>query len=79
MSSVTLLFGLTDTPLLAITNVINSVAAYVHVTGFWKLKLEVPFVVKLNKGIRKSNEIRSLLIFLAAGWAITGLMGLLGA
>ncbi len=79
MSSVALFFGLTAAPVVATANVVATVAAYSHITGFWRSKPEVPFVTGFNEGIRKSNDLRSLLIFLAVGWAFTGLAGLLTA
>ena len=52
-------------------------AAYAHITGFWKAKAEVPFVTGFNEGIRKSNDLRQLLVSLGVGWALTGAVGLM--
>ena len=63
------------TPILALVNVAVTAAAYVHITGFWKVKAEVPFVTGFNEGIRKSNDLRRLLVSLGIGWALTGVVG----
>lgn len=52
--------------------------AYSHITGFWKAKAEVPFVTGFNEGIRKSNDLRRLLVSLGVGWVLTGALGLYG-
>lgn len=56
-------------------NVITTTLAYTHLTGFWKLKPEVPFVTGFNEGIRKSNDIRRLLVAMAVSWGVTGAVG----
>ena len=62
------------TPILALANVVFTTAAYVHITGFWKAKAEVPFVTGFNEGIRKSNDLRRLLVSLGIGWALIGII-----
>lgn len=59
---------------LALINMVATAAAYAHITGFWKAKPEVPFVAGFNEGIRKSNEMRRLLVALSTGWAFVGLL-----
>ena len=61
--------------MLALVNVAGILAAYIHITGFWKAKAEVPFVTGFNEGIRKSNDLRRLLVSLGIGWALTGVVG----
>lgn len=63
--------------LLAVSNIAVTAAAYLHITGFWRLKPMVPFVEGFNEGIRKTNEIRQLLVILGMGWAVFG--GLVGS
>lgn len=77
ISSVTLFFRPSVSPFLPLVNVATTVAAYTHITNFWKLKAQVPFVTGFNEGIRKSNDLRRLLVALGAGWALTGAVGLL--
>lgn len=78
MSSITLFFKHDITPILAVFNVAATGAAYLHITGFWKAKAEVPFVTGFNEGIRKSNDLRRLFVSLGIGWAFTGMVGFLG-
>lgn len=77
ISSVSLLFEPSASPLLELVNVAATAAAYMHITGFWKAKAEVPFVGGFNEGIRKSNDLRRLLVWLGVGWAFTGTVGFL--
>lgn len=75
--AVTLFFKPSASPLLELVNVAATAAAYMHITGFWKAKAEVPFVGGFNEGIRKSNDLRRLLVWLGVGWAFTGAVGVL--
>lgn len=36
----------------------------------------VPFVEGFNEGIRKSGDIRDLLVVIGGGWAVVGVLGL---
>ena len=74
MSSVTTFFKPNVAPVLALANVAAITAAYMHLTGFWKAKAEVPFLTGFNEGIRKSNDLRRLFVSLALGWAFAGLV-----
>ena len=60
--------------MVALVNVAGMLAAYVHITGFWKAKPEVPFLTSFNEGIRKSNDLRRLLVWLGSGWVLMGLV-----
>lgn len=73
-SSITLFFHPSVSFMLALVNVAAIAAAYMHLTGFWKAKAEVPFVTGFNEGIRKSNDLRRLLVSLGAAWAVTGVV-----
>ncbi len=74
-----LLFRLNATPTsLAFVNVVVETASYLYITGFWKAKAEIPFIAKeYNEGIRKSNDLRRLLVALGVGWGFTGAVGYL--
>ncbi|CAF9943744.1 MAG: hypothetical protein ALECFALPRED_001186 [Alectoria fallacina] len=74
-SAITLFFRPNISQVLAMANVAATAGAYSHITGFWKAKAEVPFVTGFNEGIRKSNDLRRLLVSLGGGWAVTGVVG----
>lgn len=59
-------------PLLNVTAVTG---AYMHNRGFWAEKAEVPFVEGFNEGIRKSKDVRNLLVVLGVGWGVMGIIG----
>ncbi len=77
ISSVTLFFRPNASLVISFSNVAATAAAYMHLTGFWKAKAQVPFVTGFNEGIRKSNDLRQLLVSLGVAWAFTGLLGAL--
>lgn len=63
---------------LPLINVLAIAAAFMHNRSFWKAKAMVPFVEGFNEGIRKSGEIRDLLVALGAGWVVVGGVGVVG-
>ncbi|KAL2039516.1 hypothetical protein N7G274_007788 [Stereocaulon virgatum] len=77
ISSVTLFFRPNTSPVLPFINVATTTAAYMHITNFWRLKAQVPFVTGFNEGIRKSNDLRRILVVMGVGWAFTGAVGVL--
>ncbi|KAF6232641.1 hypothetical protein HO173_009080 [Letharia columbiana] len=79
ISSVVLFFNPNVSPIVALANIATTAAAYMHITGFWKAKAQVPFVTGFNEGIRKSNDLRRLLVSLGVGWTFTGAVGYLWA
>lgn len=50
-------------------------AAFIHNQNFWKAKAKVPFVGGFNEAIEKSKEIRQLMVPIALGWGLVGLLG----
>ncbi|MCJ1404490.1 hypothetical protein MMC11_007716 [Xylographa trunciseda] len=56
-----------------------ALGAMLHVGRFWAGKARVPFVGAYNEGVRRSEELRRLLGWLAMSWAATGVVGLVGA
>ncbi|MCJ1460649.1 hypothetical protein MMC28_011031, partial [Mycoblastus sanguinarius] len=68
ISSFAIIFLSTASGLLSIFNVAASAAAYMYISGFWKAKAEVPFIAReYNEAIRKSNDLRRLLVALGIG------------
>ena len=49
-----------------------ALGARVHIGNFWQGKARVPFVQGYNKGMRKTEELRRILGWLATSWVITG-------
>ncbi|KAL8959516.1 MAG: hypothetical protein Q9193_003637 [Seirophora villosa] len=58
-------------------NIAAMVAAFIHNQNFWKAKAKVPFVGGFNEAIEKSKEIRQLMVPIALGWGLVGLLGLI--
>ncbi|MCJ1390287.1 hypothetical protein MMC18_003145 [Xylographa bjoerkii] len=53
-----------------------ALAAMIHVGNFWKGKARVPFVGGYNEGMRRTEDLRKMLGWLAMSWAATGVVGL---
>ncbi|MCJ1439215.1 hypothetical protein MMC27_008606 [Xylographa pallens] len=53
-----------------------ALAAMLHVGNFWRGKARVPFVEGYNEGMRRTEELRKVLGWLAMSWAATGVGGL---
>lgn len=79
MSALALVFNHGNSRLLALVNAIVDVSVSMYIRGYWKAKAEIPFLTEYNEAIRKSNDLRRLLIALSAGWAIIGAVGYLSA
>ena len=60
-------------------NVAVLAGAFVHNRGFWKAKAEVPFVEGINEGIRRSKDVRDLMVILGIGWGVMGLFEVISA
>ncbi|KAL8967713.1 MAG: hypothetical protein Q9197_005282 [Variospora fuerteventurae] len=60
---------------LPIVNMVAIAAAFIHNRSFWKAKAKVPFVGGFNEAIQKSKEIRQLMVPMALGWGLVGLLG----
>lgn len=56
-------------------NIVAMAAAFIHNQNFWKAKAKVPFVGGFNEAIEKSKEIRQLMVPIALGWGLVGLLG----
>ncbi|MCJ1284678.1 hypothetical protein MMC26_004014 [Xylographa opegraphella] len=56
-----------------------ALAAMLHVGNFWRGKARVPFVEGYNEGMRRTEELRRVLGWLAMSWAATGVGGLVQA
>lgn len=77
ISALALLFQGAAPALLASVNVAAETFASMYISGYWKAKAEIPFMTEYNEAIRRSNDLRRLLIALSAGWAFTGAVGYL--
>lgn len=77
ISALALLFLSAAPELLAAVNVVAGTFTSMYISGYWKAKAQVPFMTEYNEAIRKSNDLRRLLIALSAGWAFTGAVGYL--
>ncbi|KAL8644874.1 MAG: hypothetical protein Q9210_007022 [Variospora velana] len=55
-------------------NIVAIAAAFIHNQNFWKAKAKVPFVGGFNEAIQKSKEIRQLMVPMALGWGLVGLL-----
>ena len=77
ISALALLFANAAPELVAVVNVVAGTFASMYISGYWKAKAQVPFMTEYNEAIRKSNDLRRLLIALSAGWAFTGAVGYL--
>ncbi|MCJ1322162.1 hypothetical protein MMC15_007508 [Xylographa vitiligo] len=56
-----------------------TLGAMLHVGNFWRGKARVPFVEGYNEGMRRTEELRRVLGWLAMSWAATGVGGVVGA
>lgn len=79
ISALALLFLIAAPGLLALVNVAAETFTSLYISGYWKAKAQVPFMTEYNEAIRKSNDLRRLLIALSAGWAFTGAVGYLAS
>ncbi|KAF6231665.1 hypothetical protein HO173_010197 [Letharia columbiana] len=77
VSTLALVFLSAAPELLASVNVAAEISASLYISGYWRAKAEVPFMTEYNEAIRRSNDLRRLLIALSAGWAFTGAVGYL--
>lgn len=76
-STLALVFLSAAPELLASVNVAAEISASLYISGYWRAKAQVPFMTEYNEAIRRSNDLRRLLIALSAGWAFTGAVGYL--
>lgn len=77
ISALALPFLIAAPGLLALVNVAAEILVSMYISGYWKAKAQIPFMTEYNEAIRKSNDLRRLLIALSAGWAFTGAVGYL--
>ena len=77
ISALALPFLIAAPEVLALVNVAAETCASVYISGYWKAKAQVPFMTEYNEAIRRSNDLRRLLIALTAAWAFTGAVGYL--
>lgn len=79
ISALALLFLIAAPELLALVNVAAETFTSMYISGYWKAKAQVPFMTQYNDAIRRSNDLRRLLIALSPGWAFTGAVGYLAS
>lgn len=77
ISALALVFLSAAPELLALVNVAAEIFTSLYISGYWKAKAQVPFMTEYNDAIRRSNDLRRLLIALSAVWAFTGAVGYL--
>lgn len=77
ISALVLPFLIVTPEVLALVNVAAELSVSRYISGYWKAKAQIPFMTEYNEAIRKSNDLRRLLIMLSAGWAFTGAVGYL--
>lgn len=77
VSALALLSLIAAPEMLALVNVAAEISTSMYISGYWKAKAQVPFMTEYNEAIRRSNDLRRLLIALSAGWAFTGAVGYL--
>lgn len=75
ISALALLLLIAAPEWLALVNMVAEIAASKYISGYWKAKAEIPFMTEYNDAIRRSNDLRRLLIALSAAWAFPGVVG----
>ncbi len=77
ISALALIFLIAAPEVLALVNVAAEIFTSMFISGYWKAKAQIPFMTEYNEAIRKSNDLRRVLIALSAAWAFTGVVGYL--
>lgn len=77
ISALALIFLAIRPETFALVNVAAEIFTSMYISGYWKAKAQIPFMTEYNEAIRKSNDLRRVLIALSAAWAFTGVVGYL--